>query len=172
MLHYLVSFSKGLRRALRSCQERCCWDIAYVEVAFLCYSGRCHIEPELLLVMTCTHTVALLSQARFIGDEAVYKNFLEILNLYRKGLKSIAQVYTEVSFWPCNTASHNVRAGQRAAPTTSPTTATTNSTLLLWVFTTVRDTLPVRQLCVVVSATKTEKIMGVLKDAWKDCIVL
>ena len=56
--------------------------------------------------------MAPLLQARFIGDEAVYKNFLEILNLYRKGSKSIAQVYTEVSFWPCNTASHYAQSGQ------------------------------------------------------------
>jgi histone deacetylase complex regulatory component SIN3 len=34
---------------------------------------------------------------RFSGDEKVYKAFLEILNQYRKGQRSIGQVYEEVS---------------------------------------------------------------------------
>ena len=34
---------------------------------------------------------------RFAGDERVYKAFLEILNQYRKGQRSIGQVYEEVS---------------------------------------------------------------------------
>lgn len=34
---------------------------------------------------------------RFAHDERVYKAFLEILNMYRKGQKSIAQVYEEVA---------------------------------------------------------------------------
>ena len=35
-------------------------------------------------------------QARFTHDERVYKAFLEILNMYRKGRKSITDVYEEV----------------------------------------------------------------------------
>jgi histone deacetylase complex regulatory component SIN3 len=35
-------------------------------------------------------------QSRFANDERVYKAFLEILNMYRKGQKSITQVYDEV----------------------------------------------------------------------------
>ncbi len=33
---------------------------------------------------------------RFQNDERVYKAFLEILNMYRKGQKTIANVYEEV----------------------------------------------------------------------------
>ena len=33
---------------------------------------------------------------RFAHDERVYKAFLEILNMYRKGQKTINQVYEEV----------------------------------------------------------------------------
>jgi histone deacetylase complex regulatory component SIN3 len=33
---------------------------------------------------------------RFASDERVYKAFLEILNMYRKGLKTINEVYSEV----------------------------------------------------------------------------
>ena len=36
-------------------------------------------------------------KTRFAADERVYKAFLEILNLYRKGHKSIGQVYDEVA---------------------------------------------------------------------------
>ncbi len=35
-------------------------------------------------------------QTRFANDERVYKAFLEILNMYRKGLKNITNVYEEV----------------------------------------------------------------------------
>lgn len=35
-------------------------------------------------------------QLRFAHDERVYKAFLEILNMYRKGQKTINQVYEEV----------------------------------------------------------------------------
>ena len=38
------------------------------------------------------------AQTRFAHDERVYKAFLEILNMYRKGQKTIMQVYDEVSF--------------------------------------------------------------------------
>ena len=37
------------------------------------------------------------SQTRFATDERVYKAFLEILNMYRKGQKTIGNVYEEVS---------------------------------------------------------------------------
>ena len=40
--------------------------------------------------------VNLCLQSRFANDERVYKAFLEILNMYRKGQKSITQVYDEV----------------------------------------------------------------------------
>ena len=36
-------------------------------------------------------------QTRFASDERVYKAFLEILNMYRKGQKTIGNVYEEVS---------------------------------------------------------------------------
>ncbi len=36
-------------------------------------------------------------QTRFANDERVYKAFLEILNMYRKGQKTINNVYEEVS---------------------------------------------------------------------------
>lgn len=35
-------------------------------------------------------------QTRFATDERVYKAFLEILNMYRKGQKNISNVYDEV----------------------------------------------------------------------------
>ncbi len=35
-------------------------------------------------------------QTRFATDERVYKAFLEILNMYRKGQKTIGNVYEEV----------------------------------------------------------------------------
>ena len=37
---------------------------------------------------------------RFAHDERVYKAFLEILNMYRKGQKTINQVYEEVPLSP------------------------------------------------------------------------
>jgi len=36
-------------------------------------------------------------KTRFYSDERVYKAFLEILNMYRKGQKTISQVYEEVA---------------------------------------------------------------------------
>ena len=35
---------------------------------------------------------------RFANDDRVYKAFLEILNMYRKGQKNIQAVYQEVSW--------------------------------------------------------------------------
>jgi hypothetical protein len=40
--------------------------------------------------------MSVAMQSRFANDERVYKAFLEILNMYRKGQKSITQVYDEV----------------------------------------------------------------------------
>lgn len=40
-------------------------------------------------------------QMRFQNDERVYKAFLEILNMYRKGQKTIANVYEEVRRQRC-----------------------------------------------------------------------
>jgi histone deacetylase complex regulatory component SIN3 len=51
-----------------------------------------------MLSLTCLLVCDYLSctQSRFASDERVYKAFLEILNMYRKGQKSITQVYDEV----------------------------------------------------------------------------
>jgi hypothetical protein len=48
-------------------------------------------------------------QTRFANDERVYKAFLEILNMYRKGQKTINNVYEEVS-----TGSWSAGTGQAA----------------------------------------------------------
>lgn len=42
--------------------------------------------------------IELLLQARFQGDDRVYKSFLDILNMYRKENKTISEVYQEVYF--------------------------------------------------------------------------
>eukprot|EP00884_Botryococcus_braunii_P021579 jgi/Botrbrau1/8104/Bobra.0230s0027.1 len=42
-------------------------------------------------------------KTRFSNDERVYKAFLEILNMYRKGQKSINMVYEEVANAPSET---------------------------------------------------------------------
>ena len=46
----------------------------------------------------------LTPQTRFSNDERVYKAFLEILNMYRKGQKTITNVYEEVRAAPRLTA--------------------------------------------------------------------
>ena len=45
------------------------------------------------------HAISYVNKikTRFANDERVYKTFLEILNMYRKNLKSISQVYEEVA---------------------------------------------------------------------------
>ena len=45
------------------------------------------------------HAISYVNKikSRFANDERVYKNFLEILNMYRKNLKTISQVYEEVA---------------------------------------------------------------------------
>uniref|UniRef100_A0A7S0GW34 Histone deacetylase interacting domain-containing protein n=1 Tax=Micromonas pusilla TaxID=38833 RepID=A0A7S0GW34_MICPS len=45
------------------------------------------------------HAISYVNKikTRFSNDESVYKAFLEILNMYRKNLKSISQVYEEVA---------------------------------------------------------------------------
>lgn len=45
-------------------------------------------------------------QTRFANDERVYKAFLEILNLYRKGQKTIGNVYEEVC--QCSSSSSSI----------------------------------------------------------------
>ena len=45
---------------------------------------------------------------RFAHDERVYKAFLEILNMYRKGQKTINQVYEEVQTHPHATCTESV----------------------------------------------------------------
>jgi hypothetical protein len=72
-----------------------------------------------------------LLQQRFANDERVYKAFLEILNMYRKGMKTIANVYEEVAllfrnhedllreftyFLPDNTPPAAVRRPLRSPP--------------------------------------------------------
>lgn len=57
-------------------------------------------------------------QTRFATDERVYKAFLEILNMYRKGQKTITNVYDEVSShtWQCNAACSYILAISLADP--------------------------------------------------------
>ena len=45
------------------------------------------------------HAISYVNKikSRFANDERVYKHFLEILNMYRKNLKTISQVYEEVA---------------------------------------------------------------------------
>ena len=45
------------------------------------------------------HAISYVNKikTRFANDERVYKAFLEILNMYRKNLKTIGQVYDEVA---------------------------------------------------------------------------
>lgn len=50
--------------------------------------------PPLTALVTPPHRGP---QTRFSTDEKVYKAFLEILNMYRKGLKTINNVYEEVA---------------------------------------------------------------------------
>ena len=49
--------------------------------------------------MEFVHAISYVNKikTRFANDERVYKAFLEILNMYRKNLKSISQVYEEVA---------------------------------------------------------------------------
>jgi hypothetical protein len=48
--------------------------------------------------MACVCVIYM--QTRFASDERVYKAFLEILNMYRKGQKTITNVYDEVRWHP------------------------------------------------------------------------
>lgn len=48
------------------------------------------------MTLTCALCTAFAPQQRFSNDERVYKAFLEILNMYRKGQKSINEVNAEV----------------------------------------------------------------------------
>jgi hypothetical protein len=68
------------------------WDLqGAVPAALPCPALPC-LVPHLTCVVWCAGL-----QTRFATDERVYKAFLEILNMYRKGNKSISQVYDEVS---------------------------------------------------------------------------
>ena len=51
------------------------------------------------------------AQARFAHDDRVYKAFLEILNMYRKGQKSIHAVYNEVRVWQRGCLREGVHVG-------------------------------------------------------------
>ena len=54
------------------------------------------IYISLNFVIQFLWTLFILLQTRFEEEEQVYKAFLEILNMYRKGNKSISEVYQEV----------------------------------------------------------------------------
>lgn len=53
------------------------------------------VKPQVEFV----HAISYVNKikTRFANDDRVYKAFLEILNMYRKNLKSISQVYEEVA---------------------------------------------------------------------------
>jgi len=53
------------------------------------------VKPQVEFVHAISYVNKIKS--RFASDERVYKNFLEILNMYRKNLKTISQVYEEVA---------------------------------------------------------------------------
>ena len=57
--------------------------------------GAPSVKPQVEFV----HAISYVNKikTRFANDERVYKAFLEILNMYRKNLKSISQVYEEVA---------------------------------------------------------------------------
>ena len=57
--------------------------------------GAASAKPQVEFV----HAISYVNKikTRFASDERVYKAFLEILNMYRKNLKSISQVYEEVA---------------------------------------------------------------------------
>ena len=55
------------------------------------------LPPPQLLLLLLPLLPPLPLQMRFQSDERVYKAFLEILNMYRKGQKTISNVYEEVA---------------------------------------------------------------------------
>ena len=65
--------------------------------ATVCWQRKCWCRSsDLLASLLAVFRGALLLQTRFASDERVYKAFLEILNMYRKGQKTIGNVYEEV----------------------------------------------------------------------------
>lgn len=66
------------------CTEGACTE--FCDVRFTCCLTQHHLSQRHLCLQT-----------RFSTDERVYKAFLEILNMYRKGQKTITNVYEEVS---------------------------------------------------------------------------
>ena len=54
------------------------------------------LRPPTHSLPCCCCCCCCCTQTRFAQDERVYKAFLEILNMYRKGQKSITNVYDEV----------------------------------------------------------------------------
>lgn len=76
MLH---KHSNVLAKSSSSANHSNCWVVAF---------------PVACCVPTLPLRLRL--QMRFQTDERVYKAFLEILNMYRKGQKTISNVYEEV----------------------------------------------------------------------------
>ena len=56
----------------------------------------CRLHGYLLSAQNLSKPTFCWLQTRFASDERVYKAFLEILNMYRKGTKTIGNVYEEV----------------------------------------------------------------------------
>lgn len=61
-----------------------------------------HNYPTYSLFLFNTLNSTSCSQNRFANDDRVYKAFLEILNMYRKGMKNIQSVYHEVWSHHCH----------------------------------------------------------------------
>lgn len=60
------------------------------------FASSCYSTVIKILVKQFLISDILFFQRRFQNDEHVYKSFLEILNMYRKELKDINEVYSEV----------------------------------------------------------------------------
>tara|TARA_B100001142_G_C14346217_1_gene660105 strand:- start:2091 stop:5489 length:3399 start_codon:yes stop_codon:yes gene_type:complete len=67
----------------------------FQDCAVAVVGGAASAKPQVEFV----HAISYVNKikTRFASDERVYKAFLEILNMYRKNLKSISQVYEEVA---------------------------------------------------------------------------
>lgn len=79
-------------RKTAACRRNC-------DISLLCALVQ-HFMAAWYLTKLNTNTCCCL-QTRFSNDERVYKAFLEILNMYRKGQKSITNVYEEVRICRC-----------------------------------------------------------------------
>ena len=62
--------------------------------------GQYNPAPADLRALQAIYVTRRWLQIRFASDERVYKAFLEILNMYRKGTKTIGNVYEEVRACP------------------------------------------------------------------------